>query len=97
MHTNDGFIKYIKIPITSWHKNNAISFFNITTYKLLYYGLGIQMYQITENSEEEKTVRIITLSGYSKHSEPLFKQLNMLNIAEQLRLQELKFDFKYIH
>ena len=30
-------------------------------------------------------------------SEPLFKQLNMLKIADQLRLQELKFYFKYIH
>ena len=46
---------------------------------------------------QKKTVRIITLSGYSSHSEPLFKQLNMLKIADQLRLQELKFYFKYIH
>ena len=46
---------------------------------------------------QKKAVRIITLSGYSSHSEPLFKQLNMLNIADQLRLQELKFYFKYIH
>ena len=40
---------------------------------------------------------MITLSGYSAHSEPLFKQLNMLKIADQLRLQELQFYFKYIH
>ena len=40
---------------------------------------------------------MITLSGYSSHSEPLFKQLNMLKIADQLRLQELQFYFKYIH
>ena len=46
---------------------------------------------------QKKAVRIITLSGYSAHSEPLFKQLNMLKIADQLRLQELKFYFKYIH
>ena len=39
---------------------------------------------------------MITLSGYSTHSEPLFKQLNMLKIADQLRLQKLKFYFKYI-
>ena len=47
--------------------------------------------------QKKKTVRIITLSGYSSHSEPLFKQLNMLKTADQLRLQELKFYFKYIH
>ena len=46
---------------------------------------------------QKKTARIITLGGYSTHSEPLFKQLNMLKIADQLRLQELKFYFKYIH
>ena len=46
---------------------------------------------------QKKSVRIITLSGYSSHSEPLFKQLNMLKIADQLRWQELKFYFKFIH
>ena len=44
------------------------------------------MTRIIENSE--KSVRIITLSGYSSHSEPLFKKLNMLKIPDQLRLQE---------
>ncbi len=58
--------------------------------------MGIQRTQIIENPEK-KAVRIITLSGYSSHSEPLFKQLNMLKIADRLRLQELKFYFKYIH
>ena len=38
-----------------------------------------------------------TISGYSTHNEPLFKQSNMLKIADQLRLQELKLYFKYIH
>ncbi len=59
--------------------------------------MGIQRTQIIENSGGKKAVRIITLSGYSSHSEPLFKQLNVLKIADQLRLQELKFYFKYIH
>ena len=45
---------------------------------------------------QKKAVRVITLSGYSAHSEPLFKQLNVLKVADQLRLQELKFYFKYI-
>ena len=35
---------------------------------------------------QKKAVRIITLSGYS--TEPFFKQLNMLKLADQLRLQE---------
>ena len=36
---------------------------------------------------QKKAVRIITLSGYISHIEPFFKQLNMLKIADQLRLQ----------
>ncbi len=58
--------------------------------------MGIQRTQIIENSGK-KALRIITLSGYSAHSEPLFKQLNMLKIAHQFRLQELQFYFKYSH
>ena len=46
---------------------------------------------------QKTTVRIITLSGYSTHNEPFFKQLNMLKITYQLRLQELHFYVKYIH
>ena len=49
------------------------------------------------NIQKKKTVRIITLSGNSTNSEPIFKQLNMLKIADKLRLQELKFYFKYTH
>ena len=32
-----------------------------------------------------------------QYTQWIFKQLNMLKIADQLRLQELKFYFKYIH
>ena len=46
---------------------------------------------------QKKAVRIIRLSGYSSHSEPLFKQLNMLKREDKLRLQELQFYFKYIN
>ena len=42
---------------------------------------------------QKKAVRIITLSGYNS----LFKQLNLLKIEDQLKLQELKCYFKYIH
>ena len=46
---------------------------------------------------KKKAVHIITLSGYNSHTEPLLKQLNLLKIEDQLKLQELKFYFKYIH
>ena len=39
---------------------------------------------------QTKAVRIITLSGYSTHSEPLFKQLNMLKISRSITLARTK-------
>ena len=30
----------------------------------------------------KKAVRMITLSGYNKHTEPLFKQFNLLKIED---------------
>ena len=42
-------------------------------------------------------MRIITLNAYNSHTEPLFKNLKLLKIEDMLKLQELKFYFKYIH
>ena len=44
---------------------------------------------------QKKAMRIITASGYISHTEPLFKQLNLLKVEHILTLQELKFYFKY--
>ena len=46
---------------------------------------------------QKKTLRIITLSKYNAHAEPLFKQLNLLKMEDILILQQLKFYFKYVH
>ena len=48
-----------------------------------------------ENSK--KAVRIITLNRYNSHTELLFKTLQILKIDDQLKLQELKFFYKYRH
>ena len=37
---------------------------------------------------QKKAIHIITLSGYNSHTETLFKQLNLLKIEDQLKLQE---------
>ncbi len=44
---------------------------------------------------QKKAIRIISISKYNAHSEPLFKQLNLLKIEDILRLNELKFYYKY--
>ena len=46
---------------------------------------------------QKKAVRIITLNRYNSHTEPLFKTLQILKIDDQLKLQELKFFYKYSH
>ncbi len=38
---------------------------------------------------------MISISKYNAHSEPLFKQLNLLKIEYILRLNKLKFYYKY--
>ena len=44
---------------------------------------------------QKKAIRMITTSSYISHTEPLFKQLNLLKVEDILTLQELKFYFKY--
>ena len=56
---------------------------------------GYQRNRIT--SIKKKVMRIITLNTYNSHTEPLFKNLKLLKIEDMLKLQELKFYFKYIH
>ncbi len=40
-------------------------------------------------------IRIISLSKYNAHSEPIFKKLNLLKVKDILKLQELKFYNKF--
>ena len=39
----------------------------------------------------------MTLNRYNSHTEPRFKTLQILKIDDQLKLQELKFFYKYRH
>ena len=47
------------------------------------------------NTIQKKAIRIITSSRYNLHTEPLFKQLYMLKLEDLLKLQQLKFYFKF--
>ena len=46
---------------------------------------------------QKRAVRIITCSKYNAHSEPIFKMLNLLRIADIFLLQQLKFYFKLVN
>ena len=45
---------------------------------------------------QKGALRIITLSNYNSHTEPLHKKLSMLKVDDILKLQ-LKFYYKYLH
>ena len=45
----------------------------------------------------EKAVRILSLSKYNAHTDPLFKGLNLLKLEDIYKLQVLKFYHKYIN
>ncbi len=40
-------------------------------------------------------VRILSISKYNAHTEPIFKTLRLLKVNDILKLQELKFHYKY--
>lgn len=44
---------------------------------------------------QKKSIRIITLSKYNSHTEPLFKNLSLLRIEDIFTLSKLKFYYKY--
>ena len=60
------------------------------------YGIMVWGYQRNRlNKIQKKAIRIITSNKYNSHTEPLFKQLNMLKLEDLLKLQQLKFYFKF--
>ena len=46
---------------------------------------------------QKKALRIITLSNYISHTDPLYKQLSLLKVDDILKLQQLKFYYNYLH
>ncbi len=46
---------------------------------------------------QKKAVRIVQLSSFNAHTEPIFKTLELLKVEDILRLQLLKFYYKYRH
>ena len=46
---------------------------------------------------QKRVIRIITRSKYNAHTEPLFKTLGILKLEDNMKLNALKFYFKYTH
>ncbi len=46
---------------------------------------------------QKRIVRIVSISKFNAHTEPIFKTLKLLKVKDILKLQELKFYYKYEH
>ncbi len=55
--------------------------------------LGYRCGRITKL--QKRIVRIINISKYNAHTKPIFKALRLLKVNDILKLQELKFHYKY--
>ena len=49
------------------------------------------------NLIQKRAVRILTASKYNSHTEPLFKQTNILKVSDICTLNEIKFFYKLIN
>ena len=60
-------------------------------YSLLCWGFSINRLQ----KIQKKAIRVICMSKYNAHTDPLFKYLNLLNVFDLFKLNSLKFAYKY--
>ena len=64
----------------------------------LNYGILVWGYECDRIMKlQKKAVRIISLSKYNAHTEPIFKHLKLLKVMDILKLQELTIYYKYKH
>ena len=62
-------------------------------YSLLAWGFNCRRIKLLQ----KKVIRIITVSKYNAHTEPLMKTLSILNIEDMFKLNILKWYYKYCH
>ena len=64
----------------------------------LLYGILVWGYEWHRLEKIQKhIIRIITVSKYNAHTEPLFKALDLLKLKYMLNLSSLKFYYRYLH
>ena len=84
--------------------NRLKRFLPLNTRKLLYnslilphlqYGILTWGFQFGRLSKlQKRAMRIVSLSKYNAHTDPIFKELNILKVEDLFRLSLLKFQFK---
>lgn len=72
-----------------------LTLYNSLIYPYMNYGIivwGVNTNKLKKL--QKKAIRILTNAKYNAHTEPLFKELNILKIGDMMKLQELKFLYK---
>ena len=63
----------------------------------LQYGILVWGYDMGRLVKlQKRPIRTLTRSKYNAHTEPLFKSANLLKLNDMLKLNELKFYFKFV-
>ena len=63
------------------------------TYSMLVWGSNInRLIKL-----QKRAIRIVSLQKSKSHTEPIFKELNLLKLQDILTLQHLKFYYKFRH
>ena len=60
--------------------------------QLHYTGMGVPC---GFEKNQKRFLRIITNSKYNAHTDPLLKQLELLNLSNRITLNAFKFHYKY--
>ena len=67
----------------------------------LNYGILLWGHQAKQTKQiqviQKRAVRILTGSKYNSHTEPLFKQINLLKVNDICKLNEIKCYYKLVH
>ncbi len=94
MSSSIGILNKLKYFLLQQIKILIYNAFNgIVTTKFLYYCMGLSMRKNYKTTE--KAIRILSLSKYNADTEPRFEELKLLKVKDILKLQELKFYYKY--
>ena len=81
-------IKQIKTILATKYKSYV---YNALMLPYINYGLMVWGFSCNRIiTLQKKTIIIVCLTKYNSHTEPLFKKLKILNVADMLKLHELK-------
>ena len=95
MSRNIGILNCLKhfLPIST-----KLTIYNSLILSHINYGLLLWGYSCKRvETLQKKAVRTISLSKYNAHTEPVLKHLKLLKVCDILKLQTLKFYYKYRH